>query len=269
MRAPIKERIVVFRYKRLADDAYRKVCDALSAFLKTELADESFTEERMNLPSVAIPIPTVGNIDPDWAQLKVSVDRPSRFWNSDHTKCLQFFKNILTINLIENDEKCKGSHEALFSFFEKLLPFLSEHGKVFEVTNAGIDYQNLLEGEQVSDFLTRGGTTLEVAKIFRSDIVGCAMEGAMALAPLRHQTTFDLDPDNKTQFPATLAVSINVPDRSVGGWQVHVLLSATGAFPGFAKTKVMDFLEAMHASVYKGFHATFSDEIVARTVVQK
>ena len=269
MKAPIKERIVVLRYKRLADEVYRGVCDAFVAFLREELADESFTEEKMNLPSVTIPGPTIGDVDPDWKQLKVSVDRPSRFWNSNRTKCVQFFKNVLTVNLIEKDEVCKGSHELLFSFFERLLPFFAEYGKTFEIIKAGIDYQNVLEGEQVSDFVIRGGATLEVEKIFRNDIVGCAIDGAVTLAPFRRQTIYGPNSENASPFPATLVVSINVPDRDSSGWQVYVLLSAAGVFPGFDKGNVMGFLQAMHSAVYKGFGATFSDVIVARAEVRK
>lgn len=270
MKAPIKERIIVLQYKRLADEVYRKICDALSGFLAKDLAGECFVEERMNLPSVTLPGATLGSIEPDWAQLKVSIDRPSRFWNHDKTKCIQFYREYLTVNLIDDLEgKAVGSYEELCEFFVRLLPFLKLVDADLHVRRAGIDYQNLLIGDQLVDFVKQDGEFLEVADIFRNDIVNVKIAGARAQTPFRLETSYGQDPKQKTRFPALLRVTINVPNRPKAGWRVYVLFSASADFPGFAGDCIEEFLNDMHASVLAGFKTTFSDKIVSRAVVKQ
>ena len=264
MKAPIKERIIVLQYKRLADEVYRKICDALSGFLAKDLAGECFVEERMNLPSVTLPGATLGSIEPDWAQLKVSIDRPSRFWNHDKTKCIQFYREYLTVNLIDDLEgKVVGRYEELYEFFVRLLPFFKSVDADLHVRRAGIDYQNILIGDQLVDFVKQDGEFLEVAEIFRNDIVNVKIAGARA------QTSYGQDPKQTTRLPALLRVTINVPHRSRVGWQVYVLFSASADFPGFAGDYIVEFLNDMHASVIAGFLTTFSDKIVSRAVVKQ
>ena len=270
MKAPIKERIIVLQYKRLADEVYRKICDALSGFLANDLADESFVEERRNLPSVTLPAATLGSIEPDWAQLKISVDRPSRFWNHDKTKCIQFYREYLTVNLIDDFEgKVVGSYEELCDFFVRLLPFFKSVDDDLHVRRAGIDYQNILIGDQLVDFVKQNGEFLEVADIFRNDIVNVKIAGARAQTPFRFETSYGQDPKQMTQFPALLRVTINVPNRPKSGWQVYVLFSASADFPGFSGDCIVGFLNGMHASVIAGFMTTFSDKIVSRAVVKQ
>ena len=270
MKAPIKERIIVLRYKRLADEAYRKICSALLDFLAKGLADEFFVEEKMNLPSVALPVATLGSIEPDWAQLKISVDRPSRFWNHDKTKCIQFYREYLTVNLIDDFEgKVVGSYEELCKFFVRLLPFFKLVDADLHVQHAGIDYQNILIGDQLVDFVKQDGEFLEVADIFRTDIVNVKIKGARAQTPFRFETSYGQDPKQATRFPALLRVTINVPNRPKSGWQVYVLFSASADFPGFAGDRSVEFLNDMHASVIAGFMTTFSDKIVSRAAVKQ
>ena len=270
MKAPIKERIIVLRYKRLADEAYRKICDELLGFLAKGLADESFVEERMNLPSVTLPVATLGSTEPDWSQLKVSIDRPSRFWNYDKTKCIQFYREYLTVNLIDDLEgKAVGSYEELCGFFLRLLPFFKSADADLHVQRAGIDYQNILIGDQLVDFVKQDGEFLEVADIFRNDIVNVKIAGARAQTPFRFETSYGKDPKQAVRFPALLKVTINVPNRPSSGWQVHVLFSASADFPGFAGDGIEEFLNDMHASVITGFTTTFSDKIVSRAAVKK
>lgn len=270
MKAPINERIIVLRYKRLADEVYRKTCDVLLGFLAKDLADESFVEERMNLPSVTLPIATLGSVEPDWAQLKVSIDRPSRFWNHNRTKCIQFYREYLTVNLIDDLEgKVLGSYKELCEFFVRLLPFFKLVDADLHVRRVGIDYQNILIGDQLVDFIKQDGEFLEVADIFRNDIVNVKISGTRALTPFRFETSYGQDPKQTARFPALLRVTINVPNRPKAGWQVYVLFSASADFPGFEGGHIVDFLDDMHASVTAGFMTTFSDKIVSRAVVKQ
>ena len=131
-KAPIKERIVALRYKAVSDEVYREICDALGAFLSSTFPNDCFVAERMNRPVVTLPIQTFGDVEPDWSKVKVSVDRPSRFWNDDRTKCIQFFKDYLTVNLISGAGQSPWRHSDLFAFFEALLPFIAAHEKKFE-----------------------------------------------------------------------------------------------------------------------------------------
>ena len=264
MRAPIKERIVVLRYARMDDEVYRNVCDALFPYLESSFEQDPFVKERLNTPSVTMPLPTIGEQEPDWAQVRVAIDQTYRFWNGSRTRCIQFFKDYLTVNLIEAKSVCKaaGSHEELFDFFLKVLPFISQHAKAFKMTGAGLDYLNVLSEDQLFQYLTNDGKTLELAHLFRSDMIGRAIPGAMSLTPLVHQTVYGPDPLATAPFPARLTVSVRVPDRGPDGWRVEVLLSAAGPLQTFSPNTVREFLASMHCAVYQGYCATFSDEIV-------
>lgn len=76
-RAPIKERIVALRYKRVTDEVYREVCDALGAFLLRAFPDDGFVVERLNRPEVTLPCPTIGDEEPDWG-VSVSIENATR-----------------------------------------------------------------------------------------------------------------------------------------------------------------------------------------------
>ena len=270
MKAPIKERIIVLQYKRLADEAYRKICDALLGFLAKDISDELFFEEKMNLPSVTLPVATLGGVEPDWTQFKVSIDRPSRFWNHDKTKCIQFYREYLTVNLIDDFEgKVVGSYEELCEFFVRLLPFFKSVDADLHVRRAGIDYQNILIGNQLVDFVRQGGEFLDVADIFRNDIENVKIPGTRAQTPFRFETSYGQDPKQTTRFPALLRVTIDVPNRPKAGWQVYVLFSASADFPGFSRDCIREFFDDMHASVIAGFTTTFSDKIVSRAVMKQ
>lgn len=266
MKAPIKERIVVLRFVRMDDEVYRNMCDALASFLEKSFVSDPFKSERLNFPSVTVPLPTTGEEEPDWSQVKVAIDRTYRFWNKSRTRCIQFFKDYLTVNLIvESNGKGPGSHEELFDFFLLVLPFISEHAKSFKLTSAGVDYQNMLSGNQLSQYLTNEGKKLEIARLFRSDMIGRKIPGAMSLTPLLHQTVYGADPKADDPFPARLTVSVRVPDHDAGGWRVEVTFSAIGPLLDFSRDTVMKFLESMHRAVYHGYCVTFSDEIVDQT----
>ena len=271
-KAPIKERIVALRYKNVSDEVYREVCDALGVFLSVTFPNDGFVAERMNRPEVTLPIPTFGDIEPDWTKVKVSVDRPSRFWSSDRTKCIQFFKDCLTINLISGAEKSPWSHGDLFSFFEALLPFVVAHEKRFEILKCSVDYQNLLNQDQLKPYIVNNGETLELARLLKGNVLGQSIDGATFTPPIIHKVSYapDRDTTKADLFPARLDVEIVVPRIGRDGWAVKVMLSAAGAeFPGLDKKGLLTYLDQMHDAVTKGFRTTFTDEIVATTECAK
>lgn len=269
-KAPIKERIVALRYKIVFDDVYREICDALGAYLAATFPDDVFVEERINRPEVTLPIPTVGEEEPDWTKLKVSVDRPSRFWNANRTKCIQFFKDRLTVNLISGSEKTPWSHNDLFSFFMSLLPFLIQHGKKFEFSECSVDYQNVLEHEQLLPYTTNNGATLEIAHVLQGNVLGREIDGATFTPPIIHRFSYAPHGDAKSVelFPARMDVEIIVPPTDRNGWTVKVMLRAAGKFPGLGKDEVLKYLAQMHDVVTKGFRTTFASEIVSKAEVR-
>lgn len=266
-RAPIKERIVALRYKRVTDEVYREVCDALGAFLLRAFPDDGFVVERLNRPEVTLPCPTIGDEEPDWSQVKVSVDRPSRFWSADHTKCIQFFKDCLTVNLISGGERTPWRHGDLFAFFEALLPFIVAHDRRFEISKCSVDYQNLLDQGQLKPYIVNNGETLELARLLKGNVLGQSIDGATFTPPIIHKVSYapDRAAAKAVLFPARLDVEIVVPRIGRDGWMVKVMLSAAGTFPGLAKEVLLKYLNQMHEAVTKGFRTTFTDEVVATT----
>lgn len=269
--APVKERIVALRYKIVSNEVYREVCDALGAFLFEAFPADGFVAERMNRPEVTLPIPTFGDEEPDWTKLKVSVDRPSRFWNVDRTKCIQFFKDCLTVNLVSGSEKTPWSHKDLFSFFEALMPFLIRHGKKFEFTECSVDYQNVLGHDQLLPYTTNNGKTLEIAHVLQGNMLGKEINGATFTPPIIHRFSYAPHGDAKSAelFPARLDVEIIVPSTDRNGWTVKVMLRAAGNFPGLSKSDILKYLDEMHGVVTKGFRTIFAAEIVSKAEVAK
>lgn len=268
-KAPIKERIVALRYKTVSDEVYREICDALGVFLSSTFPNDGFVAERMNRPKVTLPIPTFGDVEPDWTKVKVSVDRPSRFWNSDRSKCVQFFKDYLTVNLISGSSKSSWRHSDLFAFFEALLPFLAAHEKKFEFSECSVDYQNVLEQEQLLPYITNNGVTLEIVRVLQGNVLGQKIDGAMCTPPIIHKFSYAPHDDAKSAelFPARLDVEIIVPQTGRNGWTVQVMLRAAGKFPGLNKSDILKYLDQMHGVVTKGFRTTFANEIVSQTEV--
>lgn len=269
--ALIRERIVALRYKSVSDEVYREVCDALGVFLSSVFPDEGFAAERLNRPEVTLPAPTIGAEEPDWAQVKVSVDRPSRFWNAMRTRCVQFFKDCLTINLISTDGGNVWTHGDLFAFVDSLLPFLGEHARQFEITKCSVDYQNVLEGDQLSSYIINNGQTLQLAGLLKGNVLGQSIDGATFTPPIIHKVSYAPDRESSTgkSFPARLDVEIVVPRIGKSGWCVKVMLSAAGDFPGLAKNVLLEYLNQMHGVVTKGFRTTFTDTIVSQTELAK
>ena len=265
MRPPIRERIVVFRYKPLDDAVYSGVLDSLSRFLKDHCSADGFKEETMNRPVVTLPLATIGDKEPDWSSLKVSVDRPSRFWSEDRAKCVQFFNDYLTFNLITQQARPVRSHEDLFDFFMKFLPFLEKHRKDLSITKAGIDYLNELDPDQLSPFTVNAGRTLEIARILRGPMLGQKIDGAMFTPPVIHKFSYAPNETSSGSFPAVLSVEIVLPENKGNGWNMRVLFSASGEFPGFAQPGISRFLEQMHDAVRKGFLSTFTEEFTKPT----
>ena len=264
MKAPIKERIVVLRYKRLDETQYREIYDSLTTFMSSS-AEVPYVAERLNFPHATLPVPTTGEHDPDWAQFKVAIEYNYRFWNQSRTRCVQLFHDYMTVNLIENDKRdVPGSHEELFAFFETILPFISKHRKSFALTSAGIDYFNHLDSAQLAPYLINNGLQLEITKLFRGDMIGCGIPHAMPVAPLSRRTVYGPDPSVRSQFPAQLVITINIPNKGPNEKHVDVLFSASGKLSDLSRDNVMKFLEAMHKSVYDGFCATFSKDLIQK-----
>lgn len=84
------------------------------------------------------------------------------------------------------------------------------------MTGAGLDYLNVLSEDQLSQYLTNDGKTLGLAHLFRSDMIGRAIPGAMS-------------------------------------WRVEVLLSAASPLQTFSPNTVREFLASMHCAVYQGY----------------
>ena len=268
-KAPIKERIVALRYKAVSDEVYREICDALGAFLSSTFPNDCFVAERMNRPVVTLPIPTFGDVEPDWSKVKVSVDRPSRFWNGDRTKCIQFFKDYLTVNLISGAGQSPWRHSDLFAFFEALLPFIAAHEKKFELSECSVDYQNVLEHEQLLPYTTNNGSILEIAHVLQGNVLGKKIDGTTFTPPIIHKFSYAPNGDAQSAelFPARLDVEIIVPQTDRKRWTVQVMLRAAGKFPGLGKSDIIKYLDQMHGVVTKGFRTTFADKIVSQTEV--
>ena len=263
-KAPIKERIVVICYDLLAVETYRSICDSLAVFLAESLPEEAFQIEQINRPEITMPAPTIGDVEPDWSRVKVSVDRSLRFWNSSHTKCIQFFKDSLTVNLISNDESISWSHHDLFVFFEKLWPFISKHQKYFKFKRISLDYHNALTHEQLVPYLINDGKTLELAHILKGNVLGQSIDGATFTPPIIHNVSYTsvLGESNPSSIPTRLDVQILVPELHEGKWLLRVMFSASSRLPAFDKDHVISYLKKIHEAVVSGFKTTFSDNIV-------
>ncbi len=265
MKAPIKERIVAIRYKAISDEVYHEVCDALTVFLTKAFPSDGFTAEKLNIPKVTLPATTFGDEEPDWTKVKISVDRPSRFWNAGRTRCVQFFKDCLTINLISVDGQGEWSHHNLFAFFTDMLPFVLEHGKKFSITTCSVDYQNVLDYNQLEPYIINDGKTLELARVLRGNVLGQSIDGATFTLPFIHKVSYapDRNMTGVVSFSANLNVEIVVRQLVGNKLRVQVMFSAAGErFPGLSKDILLTYLDQMHEAVTQGFLKTFSDEIV-------
>ena len=214
---------------------------------------------------MTLPLPTFGDKEPDWTKARLWVDRPSRFWNDRRTKCIQFFKSFLTVNLLSVDGEKEWTHSDLFEFFEALLPFFSNSCRQLSVSRAGIDYQNVMDFRQLQPYTTAEGRTLEIARVLKADILGRQIDGTTFTPPVIHRFSYSYAPSQADSgvSPSKLMVQILLPSqKEPGAWHLDVLLSAEGEFPGFGADSVRKFLSDMHDIVSKGFQSTFSDEIV-------
>jgi len=263
MKAPVRERIVVFRYKRLEVEVYRKICDALGPYLCQNFPNEKFTEERLNSPEVTIPLQTVGDQEPDWSQLKVSIDRPSRFWNEARTRCVQFFRDYLTLNCIVTNASNVGTYGDLEQFLKTVLPFLAERSDEFKIETASIDYENQLGATHLKNCLTNDGRTLELQRLFKCFVAGPAISGTSFVTPLNQKITWE-GQSAEVPWRYRLTETIDVPStQEVGGWHVRVLLSAASAqFPGMDSSSVVQFFAGMHKVIRDGFAATFTQTVL-------
>ncbi len=265
MKAPIKERIVAIRYKAISDEVYHEVCDALVVFLTEAFPNDGFTAEKLNIPKVTLPVATLGDEEPDWSKVRVSVDRPSRFWNAGRTRCIQFFKDCFTINLISLDGQKEWSHSDLFAFTEDLLPFITMHDKKFEDAICSVDYLNALDRSQLEPYIVNDGKTLELARVLKGSILGQTIAGAMPTTPFSYRLSYApaQNIEEAKPFPALLNIDISVPQLGANSWCIKVGLSAVGTyFPGFSKDAFLKYLDRMHAAVTQGFCVTFSEGVL-------
>lgn len=265
MKAPVKERIAVLRYKRLEIESYRKMCDALMSFLAFSFDGELFSEEVRNFPEVTIPLPTIGSQEPDWSMLKVSIDRQSRFWNAQKTRCVQFFRDYLTINCIETENTDSGRYEDLKVFFERMLPFLREHEKAFLIETVGVDYENCLTKEHLEQFLDNEGHALRIRELFRSFNVGLEIGDVEFVTPISQRITW-AGQQGSVPYAYRVTETIDMPvARMQDDLRVRVLLSAaSNQFPGVSSPNVFSFLDCMHNAVRAGFRATFTESALSK-----
>ena len=266
-KGPIKERIVVVQYEALREDVYRQVCGALGGFLRTRMT-ETFHEERLNIPGIALPLPTVGDIEPNWKDLKVLIDRPSRFWNESKTKCVQFFKDSLTVNLISSNEDVEFTHLDLLAFFEKIQPFLDFHRAEFHISSIGIDYQNVLAGSELRSYTADEGRSLQLDKILQERFLGQKIEGTAFVAPILHKFAYESKPRSLDGRPINLSVEISIPHSpTVGRWCVVVMLSTRAKFTmATDKHLLKECLLQLHSMVSKGYYAVFTDNITGGNI---
>jgi len=259
MRAPIKERIVVLRYKRLADEAYRSLYDAWVAFVSKLPAGKCLSEEK--LFQLSFPQSQIQVQQPDWSKLSVTVDYPSRFWNAGHTHCVQFFKDCFSINLVSGKDQDGGSYEKLCEFLMDIMPFVHEHAKAFVGSCFSLDYVNQLSGAQLTDFLERDGLTLSVGKLLNVPSLGPAIPGLAFKAPVRQIMNYGAESADDPAHPYKLLVSIDIPEPSP---PKHWVVSVTFRAEPVAQIGISDasafkmHLDGLHEMIRTSFGCVFN-----------
>ena len=261
MKAPIKERLVVLRYKRIASAMYGALCVDLKQYLAKSLLDMQMSEERLYQPNVSFPAPPIGEKEPDWSQLKVSLDRPSRFWNAAHDRCIQLFRDCITINLITKPNSSEESFKDLCAFFLRIVPFLKDHSKAFDELRFSLDYVNQFKGAQLDDFLEKDGDTLEVGKLINMPALGPAIPGMSFRPPIEQHLNYGPDADAVPRSQNRVFVSISIPEPTAAkNWLVNVTFRAE-PLRSANLLKDMDVsmvLSGMHESVRSCFKNVFA-----------
>lgn len=259
MKAPIKERIVVLRYKRLSDEAYRNLCDAWSVFVSKLPTDKCLKEEK--LFQLSFPKSQIQVQQPDWSKLSVTVDYPSRFWNAAHTHCVQFFKDCFSINLVSGKDQDGGSYEKLCEFLMDIMPFVHEHAKAFAESRFSLDYVNQLSGAQLTDFLERDGLTLSVGKLLNVPSLGPAIPGLAFKAPVRQIMNYGAEAANDPAHPYKLLVSIDIPEPNPPThWVVSVTFRAEPVVQiGMSDASAFKMhLDGLHEMIRTSFGCVFN-----------
>lgn len=261
MKAPIKERIVVLRYKRITSALYGALCDELKQYLRDSLPDVQMAEERLYQPNVSFPAPPVGEKEPDWSQLKVSLDRPSRFWNVSHDRCIQLFRDCFTVNLITKPSSSGGNFNDLCAFFMRIAPFLKKHSKSFEELRFSLDYVNQFKGSQLNDFLEKDGDTLSVGKLINTPVLGPTIPGMSFRPPVEQHLNYGPDTESGAASRNKVFVSISIPEpKPAKNWLVNVTFRAEPLrSAGLLKDEDMAMvLSGMHESVRSCFKNVFA-----------
>lgn len=225
MKAPIKERIILLRYKRIMPDSYASLCGAFRAFVAKFQADGALSEELLYQPEVSFPAPPVGDKEPDWSQLKVSLERPSRFWDKSHRLCVQIFRECFSVNLVTKNGYEDCGFTELCAFYDLILPFLKEHKHAFESTQFSVDYVNQLSGAQLKDFLEKDGNTLAVGKLLNMPALGPTIPGMSFRPPIEQHLNYGFeDPKDGSPLDRT-SVNIVIPEPKDGtNWTVNIML---------------------------------------------
>ena len=269
MANPVQERVMVFFFKELKEDAVETLRLAVEDFLKGNFGVERFAMKRINQPVVTRPKRTEGEVEPDWSKLKVGLDRFYRYETSDGLFMFQLSKEFFSFNVLNGDDETKGagSSDDLFAFYESLKAFvLGQLSNRVKIENAHYDVIYRLGQDLLKDFLERRQPDgsygyYNVFKLFRNLGEGSPQDEWGLVSPLRQRICFNKRRDEKKQ-----CIEVDIEAGMDKEWYLQVktasrseLLNVHGE--SAAKVELMfKFLPDFERSQLEVLRRAFSDQ---------
>lgn len=271
MANPVQERVMVFFFKELKEDAVEALRLSFEGFLKDHFGVERFAMKRINQPVVTRPKRTEGDVEPDWSKLKVGLDRFYRYETSDGLFMFQLSKEFFSLNVLNGDDEVKGagSSDDLLGFYESLKAFVLEQlSRRIKIEEAHYDVIYRLGQDLLKDFLERRRPDgsygyYNVFKLFKNLGEGSQQDEWGLVSPLRQRICFNKRRDAKKQ-----GVEVDIEaglDRSKG-WYLQVKTASSSELlnlhgESVDKIELMfKFLPDFECSQMTVLRRTFSDQ---------
>lgn len=155
MSDPIKERILIIRFKTLESSVFEGIFSLIKAYVKTKLADYEFVEEWRKIPEIKKPRMTDNGDEPDWSQMKLSVFRIARLKDKKNGILIQLSEDFLTINAISCEAlNGIGDFDRLLQFYERFVPCLDDRvGSRFRDVKLKTEVVYGFDQEALQDFI--------------------------------------------------------------------------------------------------------------------
>ena len=232
MSDPIKERILIIRFKTLESSVFEGVFALIKAYVESKFRDYEFVEEWRKIPEIKKPRMTDNGDEPDWSQMKLSVFRIARLKDKKNGFLIQLSEDFLTINAIPGEAlNGIGDFDRLLQFYERFVPCLDDRvGSRFRNVKLKTEVVYGFDQESLQDFIIEKDTPgkkdyFDIQNIIHPGIES-KPEGFDMNPPLHLSSHYSLLHQGK-RFDLDVVLDVDFKrGNSDAGWQMSLDLEA-------------------------------------------